>query len=75
MAGANSLGISCATFAFAALLVQAFLGLSLQSPGAYRAVLRRWHTLTFAAVVALLAFHLVLNGPAAASITAFATAR
>ena len=72
MAGADALGVWLATFGFGAMLVQTFLGVSLQSPGAYRAGLRRWHVLTFAAVAVLVVAHVVLNGTA---VTAFATVR
>ena len=75
MAGADGAGIWCATCASAALLLQLFYGVSLQAPGAYRAGLRRWHVITFWAVVALAAAHVVRNGPAGAVITALATAR
>lgn len=73
MAGADALGIWLATVGFGAMLVQAFLGVSLQSPGAYRVVLRRWHVLTFAAVAVLIVAHVVLNGTG--GLTAFATVR
>ncbi len=73
--GADALGIWLAAFGFGAMLVQAFLGLSLQAPGAYRIGLRRWHVLTFAAAGALVVAHVVLNGPGAAAVTVFATVR
>ena len=41
MAGAGALGIELATLAFVALLLQTFVGASLQAPGAYRVMLRR----------------------------------
>lgn len=75
MAGAGALGMWLATFGFGAMLVQAFLGLSLQAPGAYRVGLRRWHVLTFAVAAALVVAHVVLNGPGAGVVTAFATVR
>ena len=75
MAGADALGIWLATFGLGAMLLQAFLGLSLQSPGAYRIGLRRWHVLTFAAVAVLVIGHLALNGPVGAGATALATVR
>lgn len=75
MGGADARGIWIATAAFLALLAQTFFGVSLQAPGAYRVLLRRWHGVTFLAVLALAAVHVVLNGPAAAMVTAVATAR
>ena len=75
MAGADGAGIWFATCASGGMLLQMFFGLSLQAPGAYRVVLRRWHIVTFWAVAALSAAHVVRNGPAGAMITALATAR
>jgi hypothetical protein len=61
MRGANSTGIWLGTFAIFALGFQALIGANLQSPGTYRAPLRRWHVLTFAAIGAFLAGHVALN--------------
>jgi hypothetical protein len=58
---ANAAGIWCAGLALAGLALQAFSGTNLQSPGAYRLVLRRWHTALFWTVAALLAGHVLLN--------------
>ena len=54
MQAANAKGLWFATFAFGGLAVQAFLGASLQSPGVYRAPLRRWHTLLFWTIAVLI---------------------
>lgn len=61
MGRANADGIWLATFALLALCLQAFVGTNLQSPGVYRAVLRRWHLVTFALALALALGHVVLN--------------
>jgi Ni,Fe-hydrogenase I cytochrome b subunit len=50
-----------ATFALFGVLVQTFVGLSLQAPGAYRRPLRRWHVATFWTVSALVTAHVVLT--------------
>ena len=65
MAGANTNGIWFATFALLGLGVQAFIGASLQSPGVYRAPLRRWHLYVFVLVLGLLFGHVLFNGPMA----------
>ena len=62
-ASTSGLGINLATAAFGALLLQAFLGASLQSPGAFRLPLRRWHVAIFIAASVLSAGHVLLNGP------------
>ena len=75
MGGADARGIWIATIAVLELLAQTFLGVSLQAPGVYRVPLRRWHGVTFFAVLALAAVHVVLNGPVGATVIAAATAR
>jgi hypothetical protein len=59
--GANAGGIWFATIALAGLGLQAFIGTNLQSPGAYRLTLRRWHTLVFWGVLLLAIGHIALN--------------
>lgn len=61
MQAANAKGLWFATFAFGGLAVQAFLGASLQSPGVYRAPLRRWHTLLFWTIAVLILGHVVFD--------------
>ena len=61
MGGANPKGIWFATLAFAGLGLQAFLGTNLQSPGAYRAPLRRWHVILFWTIGLLVTGHVLLN--------------
>ena len=61
MHGADSTGIWLATLALLALGLQVLLGSNLQSPGAYRIPLRRWHLVAFAAVMILAAGHVALN--------------
>ena len=63
MAGANVTGIRLATAALFALCAQAFVGASLQAPGAYRAPLRTWHRRIFWLAVLLTLGHVVLNAP------------
>jgi len=63
MAGAAALGIWSATLAFVAMLLQAFLGISLQAPGAYRLILRRWHVATLVAILGLVVGHVALKSP------------
>lgn len=50
-----------ALLAFAGLSLQTFLGASLQAPGVYRPLLRRWHFLTAGAVAILIAGHVLLT--------------
>jgi Ni,Fe-hydrogenase I cytochrome b subunit len=50
-----------ATLALAGLALQAFLGASLQAPGAYRTVLRRWHLATTWSVALFIAGHVMLT--------------
>ncbi len=61
MQAANAEGLWFATFAFGALGVQTFLGASLQSPGVYRAPLRRWHMLLFWTIGVLILGHIVFD--------------
>ncbi len=61
MAVANSTGIWFATLAFGGLGVQTFLGTNLQSPGAYRVPLRRWHVIVFLTIALLIAGHVLLD--------------
>lgn len=61
MGAANPAGIWLATFAFAGLGLQTFVGTSLQSPGAYRAPLRRWHIVLFLTILLLIAGHVALD--------------
>jgi hypothetical protein len=65
MGGANATGIWLATAALAALGVQAFVGASLQSPGTWRAPLRRWHLVVFVVALAAAGMHVLLNAPVA----------
>lgn len=60
-AGANTTGIWLAALALLGLGWQALLGSNLQSPGDYRAPLRRWHLVTFVAVAILAAGHVLLD--------------
>jgi len=57
----SSADLWVAVVALAGLLFQAFLGLSLQAPGAYRAPLRRWHTVAFWAIAVLIIGHILLT--------------
>jgi hypothetical protein len=61
MGAANPAGIWLATFAFAGLGLQTFVGTSLQSPGAHRVSLRRWHIVLFLTIVLLIAGHVALD--------------
>ncbi len=61
MAVGNPAGIWLATFAFGGLGVQAFVGTSLQSPGAYRVPLRRCHATLFWMIALLIVGHVLLN--------------
>jgi cytochrome b561 len=60
-ASANAAGIWCASLALCGLGLQTFSGTNLQSPGAYRAILRRWHIVLFWSIAALLVGHVLLN--------------
>jgi hypothetical protein len=70
MGSANGTGIWLATFAILALCVQAFIGTNLQSPGAYRPTLRRWHVIIFIAALGLAVGHVALNAPMFATASA-----
>lgn len=61
MGAANPAGIWLATFAFAGLGLQTFAGANLQSPGAYRTPLRRWHIVLFLTILVLIAAHVALD--------------
>jgi hypothetical protein len=61
MAGADATGIWMASAALLGLCWQALLGTNLQSPGDYRRPLRRWHLVTFAAVLVLAGGHVMLD--------------
>ena len=61
MRGAGSTGIWLATLALLALGLQALVGANLQSPGAYRVPLRRWHLAAFMTVAVLASGHVALN--------------
>ncbi len=50
-----------ALFAFAGLALQTFVGASLQAPGTYRRLLRRWHIVTALSVGAFIALHIALT--------------
>lgn len=75
MGGTNATGIWLATFALIGIGAQAFLGTNLQSPGAYRVPLRRWHVVVFFATFALAFAHVALNAAflpqSVSSVTAF----
>jgi hypothetical protein len=58
---ASAAGIWCASLAFVGLGLQTFSGTNLQSPGAYRLVLRRWHMALFWSVAVLVLIHVLLN--------------
>lgn len=60
--GANRDGLWLAALALVALALQAFVGSSLQAPGLYRLVLRRWHLGMFCASAGLICGHVLLNG-------------
>lgn len=61
MQGANTNGIRFATVALIGLGLQAFVGTNLQSPGIYRAALRRWHMVLFWSLLVLAIGHIALN--------------
>jgi hypothetical protein len=66
--GANATGIWLATLAIFALGSQALLGANLQSPGAFRIPLRRWHLTTFCVVAALAVGHVAFNSSIASQL-------
>lgn len=51
-----------ASFALAGLALEAFAGASLQAPGLYRPLLRRWHTTAFWTIGVLIVLHVLLTG-------------
>jgi|SRR5579862_669765 len=57
----SRLDLWLATLALMGLALQAFLGASLQAPGGYRAVLRRWHLATMWSVALFIAGHVLLT--------------
>ena len=61
MRGADSGGLRAAAVAILALGIQTFVGASLQDPGSYRRVLRRWHIAFFVALVLLVGYHVMVN--------------
>jgi hypothetical protein len=63
MGSADATGIWIGSFALLVLILQAFVGASLQAPGAYRAVLRRWHAVAFWSALALALAHAALDAP------------
>jgi cytochrome b561 len=54
-------GMFLASFALLGLGMQAFVGTNLQSPGAYRGLLRRWHVWLFCIVLALATGHVLMS--------------
>jgi hypothetical protein len=63
MSSADATGIWIGTLALLVLILQAFVGASLQAPGAYRALLRRWHALAFWSALAFALVHTALDAP------------
>jgi hypothetical protein len=63
MGSADATGIWIGTLALLVLMLQAFVGASLQAPGAYRAVLRRWHAVAFWSALAFALAHTALDAP------------
>lgn len=61
VAGANTTGIWLASLAIFGLVLQAVSGSNLESPGAYRLVLRRWHVTLFCVTLVLIFGHVLLN--------------
>ena len=62
MRSADSAGLRYATAGLAVLALQTFVGASLQDAGSYRRLLRAWHLTAFAALVVLVAIHVIANG-------------
>lgn len=58
IAGSN---LWLAGVALAGLGLQTFVGLSLEAPGGYRALLRRWHVVAFWLIAVLIAGHVLLT--------------
>ncbi len=61
MRGADGAGLRAATVAILALGAQTFVGASLQDPGSYRRVLRKWHLAIFVALIFSIGFHVTVN--------------
>lgn len=61
LAGTNTTGIWLASLATFGLALQALSGSNLQSPGAYRLVLRRWHIVLFCVTLVLIFGHVLMN--------------
>lgn len=64
MPNAHALGVTdlrLAALALFGLGLQTFVGMSLQAPGIYRGILRRWHVATTVAVAILIAGHILLT--------------
>lgn len=57
----NSTNLWAATLAMGGLALESFVGASLQAPGVYRSLLRRWHLVAFVAVGLLIAVHVVVT--------------
>jgi hypothetical protein len=63
MGSADATGIWIGSLALLVLILQAFVGASLQAPGAYRAVLRRWHAVAFWSALAFALAHAAIDAP------------
>jgi hypothetical protein len=63
MASADATGIWVGTIALLVLILQAFVGASLQAPGAYRTMLRRWHAVAFWSALVFALAHVVFDAP------------
>jgi hypothetical protein len=63
MSSADATGIWIGSLALLVLILQAFVGASLQAPGAYRALLRRWHAVAFWSALVFALLHVVLDAP------------
>jgi hypothetical protein len=61
MGALRSTNLWIATLAFGGLCLQVFVGLNLQAPGGYRAVLRRWHIAITCIVGTLIGVHVFLT--------------
>jgi len=73
MGSADATGIWIGALALLVLILQAFVGASLQAPGAYRVVLRRWHAVAFWTALALALVHAALDAPYLAEMPADVT--
>jgi hypothetical protein len=63
MGSADVTGIWIGALALLVLILQAFVGASLQAPGAYRALLRRWHAVAFWSALVFALAHAALDAP------------